>query len=365
MSSKHQEFEDFENFQVTISKSSDAIYLRLLNKVTYQNYEVNIQSFDLQSIPIKNLENVYIFMIKCFEKKPKHNVTIEIKMEELSLQFLSQLEEYFEIKFGLNVPLIIQTSDVELSTSVMRLEAKQKGDVEMLIRRMNEMEKMLNILNFTEICIGDIWVIHHGWYNNPQYGQHEIKTRTNQRLYLPFSIKNLHLIHKNTRCANNHTETHSLGLDENHNTIQRQNNETYIVNFNHLYWNKLKLLPNLKKIHFTRDLTAEQSHNGMVGDDNSRFPNPFDFGILNNDILEDLTIVNFPGLSTLTTIEKIQSLKILHIDNADQLSNASEYIKKLPNLKKVTFSRCPKIISEDSGKLNKYCADNSIQINIS
>ncbi len=362
MSLKHQEFEDFENFQVTISKSSDAIYLRLLNKVTYQNYEVNIQSFDLQSIPIKNLENVYIFMIKCFEKKPKHNVTIEIKMEELSLQFLSQLEEYFEIKFGLNVPLIIQTSDVELSTSVMRLEAKQKGDVEMLIRRMNEMEKMLNILNFTEICIGDVWVFFEGWC--PDHG-YRTRTRTIQRLYLPFSIKNLHLIHKNTRCANNHSEIQNLGLDENHNTIQRQNNETYIVNFNHLYWNKLKLLPNLKKIHFTRDLTAEQSHNGMVGDDNSRFPNPFDFGILNNDILEDLTIVNFPGLSTLTTIEKIQSLKILHIDNADQLSNASEYIKKLPNLKKVTFSRCPKIISEDSGKLNKYCADNSIQINIS
>lgn len=353
---RHYEFEDYENFQVTISKSSESIYLRMLNKVTYQNYEVNIQSFNLQSIPIKGLDNMYIFMIKCFEKKPKHNVTIEIKMEELDLQFASQLEEYFEIKFKVCVPLIIQSSDMEISSTVMRLEAKQKGDVEMLIRRMTEMERMLSIMSFAEISIGDIKC-----YQDVSGAGGCVLFKS---LYVPFSTQNLYLEHIPT--YNNPHQNHLCyrykAINE---TLTRDIKQTYKIKFNHLYFNKLKLLPNLKKIHYIRDTTAEKEYSSTIGDDDSRFLDCFDFDVLNNSILEDLTIVNFPGVSSLTTIEKIQSLKVLQIENADQLSNASEYIKRLPNLKKLTFSGCPKIISEDSGRLNKYCADNGIEIHIS
>ncbi len=360
MSLYHQ-FENFDNFHITISLTKEYIYFRVLNSITYINYEGNITISELQKGNIRSLDKAYLFFIKCFEKKPKHNISILIQMSSIELDFNAELDEYFTAFCKIELESVETTSEMEVSSSLLRLEAKQKSDIEMLSRRISDMEKMLSILSFTEICIGDVWVIHYGW-TNPG---HELRTRTIQRLYLPFSIKTLNLIHKNTRCANNHSEIQNIGLDENHTTIQRQADETYTVRFNHLYWNKLRLLPNLTKILYTRDITAEQAHNQLVGGDDSRFSNPFDFGIFNNNILEDLTIVNFPAVSTLTTIEKIQSLKVIHIDNADQLSNACEYIKLLPNLKKLTFTRCPKIISEDSGKLNKYCADHNIEINIS
>lgn len=148
-----------------------------------------------------------------------------------------------------------------------------------------------------------------------------------------------------------------------------------------IFYGAIRKLKFMKKLNYTRDVNIEKNiqnayvSNSIYGQMSINYlkdteldmimPEKFDFGKFYNEILEEFSITNLNGVSTLESVEKMKTLNTLEIVNADQLSNASTYIAQLPNLKSLTFKNCPKIVSDDSAKLQDYCRKKHITLSIS
>ncbi len=211
------------------------------------------------------------------------------------------------------------------------------------------MEKLLTLMLDCEICIGTIRMegTGHGSLEN-------VKLPYNVKI----NIQELYIEQGNANCwgevyINIHTHLE--------------------IRMHHIFYGKIRKLPYLKKIRYIRDTALENAfrvHNNYQSirytpEIDCVMPAKFDFGKFYNGVLEEFSITHFNTIATLESVEKMETLTSLEIVNADQLSNASTYIAQLPKLKNLTFKNCPKIVSDDSAKLQDYCRKKNITLSIS
>ena len=148
-----------------------------------------------------------------------------------------------------------------------------------------------------------------------------------------------------------------------------------------IFYGRIRKMNFLKKITYERPFykrddgmyTHDSSVHSMIrnslsvikDDFDTNSNEKFDFGKFNNGILEEFNLINAHDLDDLNTVEKLQSLKLLSIENAIHLKNVFQYIILLPNLNNLIFKNCPSIISEDINKLTDYCRKKDIVLSIS
>jgi hypothetical protein len=391
------EIDDFEGFHFLIFFEDNYIYMKISNNETKSLYEKIIEECDLDDIGnITNLNDLFIFFQKGLYQNDEYKIQIiETDSHNLQLLLEKQINEEQKIQSNLYLPkkfsedeeqktkidetenkhqmeiqrireeyqteiqrnreehqIEIQTIQEDINhfknqclvgilkqyqkilssgssdnqESLVRIEEKHKREM-MSIRHdmeqiVSEMRFLKSCLETVEICIGigDNGIIAGNWQ--------EYSVR------VLFSIQNLHITHvaQNTAHCNVRTLTNNLHLSS--------------IDF-----------ANIRRLYQLRSLTYVKRNN-----DNTNF----DFQQINNGILEilDFNNNNTAIMSNLSSIERIPSLKHLTIRSAPNLSNASEYIRLLPNLKNLTFVGCPKIQSEDSGKLRQYCDSKGIVLMI-
>ena len=345
---------NFDGFQVTLNKSTDAIYFRIVNSVTYQCFEKSITQIDLRNGNVNNIQKAFVLYKKSFMKENHYNLVIEVKEGILSLIFKAIFDECFELSSKIDIPEIVSADEIDVSSALVRVEMKQKEDISRIMEKMLQMESLLQVMLDCEICIGTIRMDS----NSNSYTQHAYNN-----VKIPYHIKiNVQELYIDQGITNLYGEVHI-------NTYaQHQRLKMY-----HIFYGKIRKLPYLKKIIYIRDTALEKecriynNHHGVTytSDIDCVMPEQFDFGKFYNGILEEFSITHLNGISTLESVEKMKTLTTLEIVNADQLSNASTYIVQLPNLKKLTFKNCPKIVSDDSAKLQDYCRKKDIVLSIS
>lgn len=343
---------NFNGFQITLNKSSDSIYFRILNSVTYQCYETSISQSDLRNGNVNNIQKAFVLYKKSFMKEKDYNVVMEVKEGNITLLFTALFDECFELSSKITIPEIVSSDEMDVSSALVRVEMKQKEDnlkLENIMKRMFEMESLLQVILDCEICIG---ILHN---NNNQCEQFNV----------PLNIVSLDI--------KKHANTNVLLSP-----IRYYNKNNHIYQ---IFYGRIRKLKFMKKLVFERDIQREnQIRNGYVNRITEGYlpyetlsdvnldiimPEKFDFGKFYNGILEEFSITHLNGIATLESVEKMETLTSLEIVNADQLSNASTYIAQLPNLKNLTFKNCPKIASDDSAKLQDYCRKKNITLSIS
>ncbi len=347
----HFEVENYENFNFTISLETNHVYIRMVNIITFQSYEKNIEMYDLESGNIRNLDSLFKFFKKVLHQIDNYEIQIQIYSEYVNIFLKKEIDDLYTIQTNVQIPKILSSSSSSHHESLIRMEEKHKREMISIRQEMelmvSQMKFLKSCLEMTQVCIGQ-----------SRYNSHSI-LRDYDRM-IPFCVSEISICYS----RGHNQETH-LNYNFNSTTIY-----LHII-----YFNNIRRLYNLKKIKYTRYYTSS-NHTGnfnefrnpnelpylaSAGINYTQTPN-FNFGKLNNQVLEELEFNNngFVEQVNLSTIENIPSLKKLTIELAPNLSNASEYIRLLPNLTHLTFKTCPKIQSEDSGRLRQYCDSKGI-----
>jgi hypothetical protein len=122
--------------------------------------------------------------------------------------------------------------------------------------------------------------------------------------------------------------------------------KSYSIPLEIVYFEHIQTLRKLKRLGF------------CIGFDSLR-NQIFDFGLLNNHVLEEL-VFDCNGISEIdfSTIVKISTLKFLSIYRSPNIHHFYQYMEFLPNLQILNFINCPQIVNDT--QLRIYCDSKGI-----
>lgn len=162
---------NFDGFQVTLNKSADSIYFRIVNSVTYQCYEKSITQIDLRNGNVNTIQKAFVLYKKSFMKENHYNLVIEVKEGTLSLIFKAIFDECFELSSKIDIPEIVSANEIDVSSALIRVEMKQKEDISKIMEKMLQIESLLQYLfSSGETCIGTF--------------KHNDRNNTNSKFYV-------------------------------------------------------------------------------------------------------------------------------------------------------------------------------------
>jgi hypothetical protein len=120
-----------ENYNISICTDDlNYVYMKVINKITYQNYESNIKPSDLESgITIDKFVKI---IIGCFEKKMNYQLEYELSANKITFYFTVKFDGFYEISQNItlsekefNQDKKISAKVIELQTRIEDLEARE------------------------------------------------------------------------------------------------------------------------------------------------------------------------------------------------------------------------------------------------
>ena len=304
----------YENFNITLSLNANSVYMRVINKVTFQTYESNIDERTLK-IPFP-IEETYKLIIETLNKTTNFNVNFIVHKDILELDFQILLHNILNLNFKILLKEKIISGNEEATMLLNNIEENfnneiigLKDEIKNLKEENNKLMKVIDNISFAEIALLN-YTSHHG-----SYIIIDISFPINSdEINIEFDIK----------------------------TYQQ-------MRFSKIYFNKLKYFFNLKKLIF------EQL-------------NFNDFDQLSNNSLEELyikissSVGNNGSLTSLNGIQNFPNLKILHIERCVGLKDVYNTLSNIKhNIKQMTFIGCTAI---DQQNLKLYCEQNKIHLQI-
>jgi len=159
-------------YAITTSFNQGSIHIRLTNNLSYAFYEGN---FDAAAFRLPFLlKDVYELINKCFAAfiepvssginatDKKYSIMEELDNSVLLLRFRCIMESILTVEFEVRMPEKIMSNDAQLTIHIQ----KQQQTIDLLSKRLEEMEKMVSRLAETEkiiACLGaDITLIRYG-----------------------------------------------------------------------------------------------------------------------------------------------------------------------------------------------------------
>ena len=143
-------------YTITTSINDHAIYIKLVNNVSYMCYEGN---FDTAAFKLPfHLKEIHKFVNKCFANEtelnyePGYNVNMQLDNGTLTLGFEGIVGGFLTVQFDLRLREKLMSNDAQLTINFQRIEHKQQHAFEEIAKRMAEMERRLEALGHSEIC---------------------------------------------------------------------------------------------------------------------------------------------------------------------------------------------------------------------
>lgn len=147
------------NYNINISTCDNtSIYVNIVNKITFQNYETSFVKKDVCSF--MDINEMFNFMIKCFEKKENYNIDFESSESKLILFFSAKIDGFLNISHKLIVKELILNSDKMLTTRLNSMKEEFKNNNDDLKSELaftkEEFQKQINNLKSELVTIGCI-----------------------------------------------------------------------------------------------------------------------------------------------------------------------------------------------------------------
>lgn len=142
---------EVSNYSIVSSFNETSIYVKAMDKVTFNCYENTIDSSEL-FISIE-LEDAYKMMIKCFQGEDNHKVSIHIISDVMKLEFHAVLGGYLKMNFEILLREKIMSNDAQLTINFQRIEQTYLNAIEKLTEKIDKLELLVNAVSYAEICI--------------------------------------------------------------------------------------------------------------------------------------------------------------------------------------------------------------------
>lgn len=170
----------FDNYNLTIcTDESTEIYLKIINKSTYQNYETIIKELEFDKSPIQ-LNKLIKIIYNCFESKPNHSFTYKFVDSKMLIDFCVCFDGLY--KFNQSIELAekeliekeLYQDKISFSkiNKLTELDKKELNQDKQTITKISELETSIKYL---ETTIHELkTTIHELKTNNHQLIQEEI-----------------------------------------------------------------------------------------------------------------------------------------------------------------------------------------------
>ena len=301
------------NYNINISTCDNtSIYVNIVNKLTFQNYETSFIKKDVLSF--MDINEMFNFMIKCFEKKENYSIDFESSESKLILFFSAKIDGFLNISHKLIVKELILNSDKMLTTRLnsMKEEFQKQIDdlkselVTIVCLKTPKPYEYIRINKYTNIL--DL-----SKYNN-----------TNDIIWTNF---------------NQFTALNELII-----------NDSWICN----YTNNTQMHSTIFQLH---------DYNFWVNSGNI-LAQPHFIDIFNFPQITILEIQKLNGYTELGNFHNVPNLVELRLNNFDKDLNVLTYIQTIPKLKKFSLIKCNYITASKIVDIREYCSKQKIQFTV-
>lgn len=305
------------NYNINISTCDNtSIYVNIVNKITFQNYETSFVKKDVLSF--MDINEMFNFMIKCFDKKENYSIEFESSESKLVLFFSAKIDGFLNISHKLIVKELILNSDKMLTT---RLNSMKE-----------EFQKQIDDLKSELVTIACL--------KTPKpYEYIRINKYTNV-LDLSKYNNNTDIIWTN---INQFVKLNELII-----------NDSWIGNYN-----------NDSQMHSTifqlRDYNFWTQSSGYVLAQ-PHFIDIFNFPQIT--VLEIQKSIASSGNVELGNFYNVPNLVELRLKNFDKDLNVLTYIQTIPKLKKFSLIKCNYITSTKIVDIREYCVKQKIKFTV-
>ncbi len=307
---------NMNNYNINISTSDNtSIYVNIINKITFQNYETSFVKKDVLSF--MDINEMFNFMIKCFEKKENYNVDFESSESKLILFFSAKIDGFLNISHKLIVKELILNSDKMLTTRLNSMKEEFQKQIDDLKSELVTIACLKTPKPYEYIRINKYTnVLDLSKYNN---NNDIIWTNINQFVKLNELIINDSWI-------GNHGNNGQM-----HSTIFQLHDYNFWVNTGHV----------LAQPHFI---------------DIFNFPQI--------TVLEIQKSSTSNGNVELGYFYNVPNLVELRLKNFDKDLNVLTYIQTIPKLKKFSLIKCNYITSTKIVDIREYCVKQKIKFTV-
>jgi hypothetical protein len=304
-------------YNILLTNDDNILYIKVIDKNTYSVYDIEYTDLILTEVRCSTLEQLFILVKNAFEDIKKYPINFKFQKNKLILSFMMKMTDFYTMEFQLQLTEHQKTSEKENQLKIFKYEQKFTDMIKNLQKQLNKLSNKVKyneqVFEQASICIGL------GKISN-NAGHFSACT-----CMIPLNTESLM----------------TIIIVDNQSSLTINNGQ---IKCEKIFWDKFVLLPKLTTLEI-RNM------------DICKFSN------LANKVLTNLTLHGYNSL-TLDGIESIVTLEELTIVNSPTLKNASDYIKNLPKLKKLTFTTCRGIQVNDVTQLNDYCNQNNIECTI-
>lgn len=149
---------EFDNYSIVSSLNERTIYIKIIDKKLFVCYESNVDAKEIR-ISIE-LNNTYQIMTKCFAKEAGYAVVMSINSGVMKMQFNALVEGFLKINFEIILREKVMSNDSQLTMNFHRIEQKQDQENKMLMKRLSQLERLVESISYAEICMARV-----GYYN--------------------------------------------------------------------------------------------------------------------------------------------------------------------------------------------------------
>jgi hypothetical protein len=112
-----------EHYNISICTDSlTNIYINIINKSTYQNYETIIYDADLESN--LNITKFIKIVYNCFESKPNYKYNYELQSNSINFNFYADFDGFYDINQSICLMEKEISQDKQLSSKITELESR-------------------------------------------------------------------------------------------------------------------------------------------------------------------------------------------------------------------------------------------------
>ncbi len=114
---------NLEHYNVSICTDSlTNIYINIINKSTYQNYETIIYDEDLESN--LNITKFIKIIFNCFESKPNYKYNYELQSNSINFNFYADFDGFYDVSQSISLMEKEISQDKQLSSKITELESR-------------------------------------------------------------------------------------------------------------------------------------------------------------------------------------------------------------------------------------------------
>ena len=288
-------------YTITTSLNDHAIYIKIVNNVSYMCYEGN---FDKAAFSAQfDIKEIYKFVNKCFANGPEepdpeyeegYSVEMQLDNGAMTLGFEGIVGGFLTVKFDLRIREKLMSNDAQLTINFQRVEQKQQLAFDSLEKRMANMERRLEALGHADICF-----------------------------YKGGAFKTAYPI-----------DSKSLTIDDN-NTIDANS------------FKKIKYFYQLEELKLSTH--HSWGHSAEIHTSNAT--------------VKKMTINGSNAFSNITFIKNFPSLEVLTMTDTGVDSSIVTTLRSIKHkIKQLTFQNCPGI---NQTEMQTYCTQSGIKLNLS